>query len=372
MTAHESSNALRRTVARRLSEATAALPLSSLRRLQFVSDVAARSGFRRLVRLLPSRGSWTKADRRAVERVAVALGRLKGVPMKLGQLASYIDSSVPADLRPAFAALESHAQALPYHRIEAAVRKSLGPRASGLLSTMESRPFAVASIGQVHRARIDGELVAVKIRYPGIEQAVRLDFRPAAFGTWAMMGFSGEHGETLIKQVLQHILDECDYAREAERQHAFAACFEEHPVIRVPPTYPDYSTDTVLTAQFVDGLPLDAFLATAPSPQLRRRASLALLDFYVGSIFLLGAYNSDPHPGNYLFCPDGRIAFIDHGSGRTFGNIAGIRALARAVVNNDRVAIREALGTLGLLSADRRVDERPLMHVLMWLFGPML
>ncbi|MEO1336555.1 MAG: AarF/UbiB family protein, partial [Myxococcota bacterium] len=323
MTAQESSNALRRSVVRRLSEATATLPLSSLRRLQYVSDIAARSGFRRLVRFLPTRGSWTKADQRAVEGVAVALGRLKGVPMKLGQLASYVDSSVPAALRPAFAALEANAQALPYHRIEAALRSALGARASDLLETFESKPVAVASIGQVHRAQVDGQPVAVKIRYPGIEQAIRLDFRPAAFGTWATMGVSGEHGELLVRQMLQHILAECDYAREAERQNTFAKCFEEHPVIRVPKVYADYSNDAVITMQFAEGLPLEAFLATHPSPEARARASAALLDFYVGSIFLLGTYNSDPHPGNYLFGLDGRIDVIDHGSGRTFTSDVG-------------------------------------------------
>ncbi len=375
MTLNESSTELRRAVADRLSGATADLPVSAIARLQHASGIAARGGFRRLARVLPGSGSRAQADRRAAERAVSALARLKGVPMKLGQLAGYMDSRIPDELRPAFSALESHAPALPFGRIRAVVERELGPRSSLLLASMDPRPFAVASIGQVHRAKLDGKPVAVKVRYPGIDDAIRFDFRPAALGAQAMNGFRrrGLRGDALLQDVQARILEECDYERESAHQRAFARCFEEHPVIVVPSVDTDFSTAAVLTSCFVEGQHVDGFIRQNPSSRARQRAGLALFDFYVGSLFLMGAYNADPHPGNSVFLTDGRIAVVDHGSARTFGPhaVAPLRELAAAVIADDRPRVRSALDALGVLPAGR-LDDRPVHRVLHWLFEPML
>ena len=375
MTRNESSTELRQAVATRLSGATADLPVSAIARLQHASAIAARGGFRRLARALPGRGSRARADRTAAERAVVALARLKGVPMKLGQLAGYMDSRIPDELRPAFSALETHAPALPFGRIRAVIERELGSRSPLLLASMDPRPFAVASIGQVHRAKLDGKPVAVKIRYPGIADAIRFDFRPAALGAQAMNGFRrrGRRGDALLQDVQARILEECDYERERAHQQAFAQCFEEHPVIVVPTVDPDFSTPAVLTSRLIEGQHVADFIQRNPSLRARERAGLALFDFYVGSLFLMGAYNADPHPGNYAFLADGRIAVMDYGSASTFGaeSILPLRELAAAVLADDRPRVRTALDALGVLPAGR-LDDRPVHRVLHWLFEPML
>lgn len=368
----KSSNDLRRRTSRRLSDSTAEVPVSSTVRLQHATEIAAQGGLRRLAHLLPSSRARSVADRKAAERVILSLGRLKGVPMKLGQLAGYVDSRIPDDLRPAFSALEDQAPALPFDQVRSVLKKQLGRKAKDLLYAMESKPIAVASIGQVHRAELDGAAVAVKIRHPGVEQTIEQDFRPLAVGSQAVASFrrKGQRGQAFINAVVARIAEECRYEREAERQQAFGRAFADHPVIEVPAVYPDHSTDAVLTTAFVDGEYLDAFLARRPSAEARRRAGIALVDFYVGALFVVGAYNADPHPGNYAFRPSGHIAVFDYGSGRAFDPQAlpAMRALAAAALNDDRKRMRQALDELGLLGARRRVDEVPLYRVLLWFF----
>ena len=372
MTDNDSSADLRQAVAHRLSESTASLPLSTLTRLQHASDIAAQGGFRRLIRFLPGEAG-AREDRRAAERVAFALGRLRGVPMKIGQLAGYFDSSIPRPLRQAFAALHTQAPAMSKRQVRSIVAGELGPRAERLTSTIGERPFGAGAVGQVHRAEIDGVPVAVKVRYPGIERAIRIDFRPAALGTRTLMGFSGRRGDTVVQQVMQRVLEEASYTNEAARQTAFAEWFEEHPAIDVPTVFPEYSSDAVLTTRLAMGQHLDAYLATDPGPEARRRAGVALFEFYVAPLFMFGAYNSDPHPGNYVFSSDGNVTVVDHGSGRSFGQSAvdRVRALARAALSDDQRAVIEALQTLRLLPEVRRRDERTVRQVVQWLFAPL-
>ena len=371
MTREESSADLRQTVARRLSESTATLPMSALTRLQHASDIATQGGFRRFVRLFPGEAA-AREDRRAAERIALALGRLRGVPMKLGQLAGYFDSSIPEHLRPAFAALQTQAPAMSIRQVKSILAGELGSRAERLTASIDDRPFAAGAIGQVHRAMLDGAPVAVKVRYPGIERAIRVDFRPAAFGTRALMGFSGRRGGTVVREVMARLLEESAYASEAARQASFARRFASHPVIGVPAVHAEYSSDAVLTTDLVDGLHLHDYLATDPSAEARRRAGIALFEFYVAPLFMAGEYNSDPHPGNYLFSADGRITVVDHGSGRSFGDgaVDAIRGLARSALADEQRGATEALRALGLFSADRRADERTARQVLAWLFAP--
>ena len=373
MTVNESSTDMRRAMVRRLSGSTAELPLSSITRLQQASNIAAQGGFRRVVRAIPGRSPRSDADRWAAERIVLSLGRLKGVPMKLGQLAGYMDSSIPEHLRPIFSALETQAQPVPFEPIRAAIAGQLGSKAQRLLEVFERQPVTVGAFGQVHRAELDGVPVVVKVRYPNIEKAIQIDFKQAAFGARAMTLFRrrGRRGDALVRGVQARLNDECAFGLEAERQIMLAKGFEEHPAVAIPPVFSDYSSDAVVTSRAAEGLHLDDYLATRPSEEERQRVGLALFDFYVGSPFVLGAYNTDPHAGSYLFSGDGRVTIVDHGAGRMLSDEAvdNLRALARATLLDDRRGIRSALASA--VSDGRRADEQPLHRVLSWLVAPM-
>lgn len=290
-------------------------------------------------------------DPDAVARLVLSLGELKGLAMKAGQILSYIDVSLPPETQRLLALLQTRAQPTPWPALERILRADLGPEAPSVLAQLDRVPVATASIGQVHRARRpDGAPVAVKIRHPGIDDAIRADFRAAAVGKLMGSLFApGADVRQMIGEAEARFLEECDYALEASRQRHFRACYAGHPRVDVPALYEPWCGPRVLTSDWVDGVDLPAWLATGPSPAEREAIGLALYDFYVGALYRHGLFNADPHPGNLLFQPSGRIAVLDHGCARAFlpDTVHALATLSRAVRDDAPAAMRDALVALG-------------------------
>jgi len=352
-----------------LKSTSSEVPTSRLGRLRKMGATTLASG-KLAFGKLRKRGP----DLAAAERMVAAIGELKGVAMKMGQLLSYIDTGLSPEVRSALSALQTHAQPMPFDRVQRIVHRELGSRATALLETMSDEPLAVASIGQVHRARLpDGTLVAVKVQYPGIEEAITNDFGPAAVGG-AVVSFFLPAAKPFIAHARARFLEECDYTLEARRQQRFAELFADHPVIRVPEVHGDYSTARVLTTTFVDGAHLDEYLATSPAQEERDRFGAALFDLYFGALFEHGIYNCDPHPGNYLFCPDGGLVALDFGCARQFERrfVAELAALTLAVRSDDPSLMHRALDGIGLLATAQRYDRDAARELLRALYGPIL
>src|SRR5262249_24944927 len=128
----------------------------------------------------------------------------------------------------------------------------------------------------------DGRLVAVKVRYPEIDQALAADLRPAAAGARiASIVYPGAAIEPMISELRARFLEECDYLHEARMQTRFRELFREHPTIVVPEVHPRFSTGRVLTMEWIEGRDLQSFLATHPSQSARDRVGEALLEFYI-------------------------------------------------------------------------------------------
>jgi predicted unusual protein kinase regulating ubiquinone biosynthesis (AarF/ABC1/UbiB family) len=239
---------------------------------------------------------------------------------------------------------------------------------------MDPTPVSAASIGQVHRARLpEGRAVAVKVRYPQIDQALAADLRPAAVGARiAAIVYPGAAIEPMIGELRARFLEECDYLREARMQTRFGELFREHPTILIPEVHPRFSSRRVLTTAWVEGRDLESFLATSPSQSTRDRVGEALLEFYVGTLYRHGLYNCDPHPGNYLFLSDGRVAMLDYGCTREFDRalVRNLAALTRAVQINDRPELEATFRKLGLLGS--RSDFGTARSLMRSFYGPML
>jgi predicted unusual protein kinase regulating ubiquinone biosynthesis (AarF/ABC1/UbiB family) len=241
---------------------------------------------------------------------------------------------------------------------------------------MESEPVSAASIGQVHRARLpDGTDVAVKVQYPEIAKAIESDFGPAAVGTrMASVFYPSARIDDFVKEARERFLEECDYQHEAHCQQQFAQIYRDHPLLVVPMVHEAYCARRVLTTSFVDGLAFDAFLATDPPADTRNRIGEALFEFYLGSLFLHQIYNCDPHPGNYLFMSDGRVAMLDHGCTRQFETsfVAKLVNLTRAVHSDDRDEIHLALVDLKMVREGKAYDYETIRGFLHSFYGPML
>ncbi|HEX2849539.1 MAG TPA: AarF/ABC1/UbiB kinase family protein [Acidimicrobiales bacterium] len=255
---------------------------------------------------------------RTAAEVTSALGNMKGALMKLGQMASYLDDGLPQPVREALASLQQDAPPMSPALSAEVVERELGLAPRDLFEEWDEVPIAAASIGQVHRAITrDGRPVAVKVQYPGVDEAIRadLDNSDLLFSILGMV-FPGLDPGPIIEEVRDRVGEEVDYRAEAENQRLFAAYYEGHPFIAVPHVVDELSTGHVLTTELATGRRM-ADLAEWTQHE-RDLAGEAIFRFVFRSLYRIHAFNGDPHPGNYLFRPGGHVTFLDFGLVKRF------------------------------------------------------
>jgi len=287
------------------------------------------------------------------ERLVRELGGLKGLVMKVGQIASYMPGAMPPEAQRVLARLQAASTAMSWERVGEVLAAELGDRG---FDAIDPEPFAAASIGQVHRARLAGRELAVKIQYPGIEDAIAADLRTIRKVSWlASVGSAIDSGEVL-DELAARTLEECDYEREAANQRLFRALWADQPDVRVPDIVASRSTRRVLTAELVRGEPLGAFAARAPQ-DLRDRAGATVFRAAFHTFFHRAVFNADPHPGNYLFADD-HVTFLDFGCIRRFdaAEIDLWKSIARSVLDDDRATFRRLFLEAGFVPSPRKFD----------------
>jgi predicted unusual protein kinase regulating ubiquinone biosynthesis (AarF/ABC1/UbiB family) len=297
---------------------------------------------------------------RTAEQVAEALGGMKGAFMKLGQMASYLDVGLPDHVRSALTSLQQDAPPMSAELAAGVIERELGAPPDRLFAEWDPRPLASASIGQVHRAITrDGQAVAVKVQYPGVDEAIASDLEAAGLVFGAMgLALSGFEPEPLVAEIRTRVLEELDYAREARNQQLFADSYRGHPFIHVPDVVTELSTPRVLTTELAEGVRFDV-MATWSQAE-RDLAAEAIYRFVFRSLYRLHAFNGDPHPGNYLFRPGGRVTFLDFGLVKHFTapeiDVFGemIRAM---VIEGDTARYRRIIEQIGLLEPGTPVSD---------------
>lgn len=301
---------------------------------------------------------------RTAEQVAALLGGMKGALMKLGQMASYLDQGLPEPVREALSKLQSDAPPMSHELVEEVVAAELGAPPAELFAEWDDRPLASASIGQVHRAvTTDGRQVAVKVQYPGVDRAVAADLENTdlLFNVMSML-FPGMDPKPIVAELRDRLLEELDYRIEADHQRLFAAYYRGHPFIHVPEVVDELSGARVLTTELAEGA---RFAEVVEWPDVERQlAAETLYRFAFGSIYGLRAFNGDPHPGNYLFRPGGRVTFLDFGLCKRFSDeeVKDFEEMIRAMVlDRDPRAYQRVLERIGILPPGFQVSEEDLV-----------
>jgi predicted unusual protein kinase regulating ubiquinone biosynthesis (AarF/ABC1/UbiB family) len=177
-----------------------------------------------------------------------------------------------------------------------------------------------------------------------------------------------------VNEARSRFIEECNYVHEAHYQEVFGRIYADHPVLFVPAVLPEYCAHRVLTTEFAFGDSFEDFLATNPSQDRRNAVGEALFEFYIGSLFRHNIYNCDPHPGNYLFCDNGRVAMLDHGCTRQFepAFVASLAFLTKAVHRDEEALIRKALLRLKIVRPNKKYDYAVIRGFLRSFYGPML
>jgi predicted unusual protein kinase regulating ubiquinone biosynthesis (AarF/ABC1/UbiB family) len=290
-------------------------------------------------------------------QVAEELGHMKGALMKLGQMASYLDEGLPEPLRQALAQLRSDAPPMSADLAAGVVERELGGPPERVFLEWDPTPLAAASIGQVHRAiALDPvthreRAVAVKVQYPGVDEAIAADLGNAnLLGAVLKQGFGGLDPTEMVEEIRVRLTEELDYALEARNQHAFAEYYRGHPLIHVPDVVPALSTRRVLTTELVDGEPWSSLLTW--DQRERDLAGETIFRFVFRSLYRMRAFNGDPHPGNYLFHGDGRVTFLDFGLVKHFTpeEMGTFAAMVRAMaLDHDPAEFRRLVERAGML-----------------------
>jgi predicted unusual protein kinase regulating ubiquinone biosynthesis (AarF/ABC1/UbiB family) len=299
--------------------------------------------------------------RKTAEQLVDMLGEMKGAAMKVGQLASFYEFAAPgeylATYRDALTMLQNSAPPMKPEASRRVIEEEFGAPVEEVFVDFEDEPVAAASIGQVHRAKLPtGETVAVKVQYPGVDEAVRADLRNVA----AMMKIAVAIAPNLdpkevATEVRERVTEELDYRREATNQATFAEMYASHPFIVVPQVYLDYCRTRVITQEFIDGEP---FLSAEKwdQPDKDRLAEI-LFRFFYGSLNRFRLFSADPHPGNYLLLGREKVAFLDFGLVRAIdpGTHELLLELTQALIADDIERGRAAMEGLGILH--RRTPE---------------
>lgn len=252
----------------------------------------------------------------ADDLVAVA-GSMKGAAQKLGQLLSVVDVGITsASARDEFTArlapLFDNAPRVPDATMHTALERALGSRRARIVS-IDAGAVASASIGQVYRGRLDdGRTVAIKIQYPDIASKVRADLKNLQLVTkLASKKMPASNTQAIVAEVQRQMIKEVDYRTELAHHQRIFDAFRGHPAWRIPEPIAELCTEQVLVTEYLDGVPFDS-LGGEDQP-VRDRVGEAIYRFYCGEMYRTGFFCADPHPGNIMLLPDGRVGFVDFG-----------------------------------------------------------
>jgi predicted unusual protein kinase regulating ubiquinone biosynthesis (AarF/ABC1/UbiB family) len=316
---------------------------------------------------------------KSAEQVAETLGNMKGVLMKLGQMASFVNEGFPEDLRAQLAVLQADAPPMSADLAAGVVETELGAAPTTIFAEWDPKPLAAASIGQVHRARLhDGRAVAVKVQYPGVEKAIRADLDNTALLTSMLrMVFKGLEIGPFVAELRDRVGEELDYRLEASRQRRFREIFEGHPTIVVPRVIDEFSTGRVLTTELSEGV---RFADTVDWSQADRDlAGETIYRFVFRSFNRHLLFNGDPHPGNYLFERGGplgvRVVFLDFGLVKQFtrDEMDTFWTMIRnQVTDRDPVQYRKTVEQAGLLVPGAPYSTEMLMEYFGYFYHPVL
>lgn len=271
------------------------------------------------------RGNEDEQQRRRGDRVVATIDSLvdqlavmRGAAMKAGQVLSTIEfpglePDQSAHLQARLASLRDNVPAVDWKDMRGVIAREWGTEPEQVLESIEPESAAAASIGQVYPGRTrDGRDVAIKVQYPGIAEAVESDMRNLRMLSPLLRRLMpGLDVREVLDELAPRITEECDYELEAANHRRLARFWRRHPFVRVPDVDTSLSRRRVLVTDWVHGVDFEG-VAERPEPVRDRFAEIVYRFFYATAAELHVALG-DPHPGNYLLCDDGRVAFFDFG-----------------------------------------------------------
>jgi ubiquinone biosynthesis protein len=330
------------------------------RRAAYVGRVARRSGLRRVLAEIGVRGN-RPATREGAREFRRGLEELGTTFIKLGQLLSSRPDLLPDPYVEELSHLVDAVAPVPFVDVQAIVLAELG---DGVFESIDPEPLATASIAQTHRALLkSGRDVVVKVRRPGIVEQVDLDLSLLR-STAALLGRLETarllQVEALADELEVHLRQELDFVEEAHNTELVGRRVEQYDRIFVPGVIRPYVTERVLVLEYVEGEKVGA--QHALPPDVARELARQFFSAYVNQVVVEGVYHADPHAGNVLLTPGGRLALLDFGLlGRLDDDTRrGLSLLLLALAQNRADDVADLI--IGLSLTDVRSDQPAFVH----------
>ncbi|KAL5229470.1 hypothetical protein ABZP36_028246 [Zizania latifolia] len=333
-------------------------------------EVVSKIGTFGLNLVLDERRGASSAMRRArAIELRTILTRLGPTFVKIGQGLSTRPDLCPPEYLEELSELQDSLPTFPDEQAFACIERELGFPLDSIYSSISPSPIAAASLGQVYKARLkySGKLVAVKVQRPGIEDIIGLDFyllRGLGFLINKYVDFISSDVVALMDEFARRVYQELNYVQEGQNARRFKKLYADKQDVLVPDIFWDYTSSKVLTMEWIEGTKLNQQAAI-------EKQGLKVLDLVnigiqcsLRQLLEYGYFHADPHPGNILATPEGKLAFLDFGMMSETPEVARVAIIGHVVhmVNRDYEAMARDYYALDFLEPD--VDVSPIVPAL--------
>lgn len=293
------------------------------------------------------------------EDIYDGLKSLKGSALKVAQMLSMDKSFLPQAYVEKFSLSQFSVPPLSAPLVLKTFKNNFGSSPYEIFDKFDVNSLNAASIGQVHKAEKDGKKLAVKIQYPGVANSISSDLalvKPIAI---RMFNLKGEDSDKYFKEVEDKLIEETNYLLELKQsQEIVKACSKIHNLI-FPTYYPKYSSEKIITMDWMAGIHLSEFAATNTDQKIADTLGQALWDFYMYQIHVLKKVHADPHPGNFLINQENQLIAIDFGCMKQIPDefyIPYFELINKDVIDNKKL-FSDKLFELEILREDDSEDE---------------
>ena len=247
------------------------------------------------------------------EDIYDGLKQMKGSALKVAQMLSMEKSILPRAYVEKFSLSQFSVPPLSAPLVIKTFKSYFGKAPSEIFDVFNPESINAASIGQVHKAELEGKKLAVKIQYPGVAQSISSDLalvKPIAI---KMFNIKGKDSDKYFQEVENKLVEETDYINEVKQSKEIALACSHLPNLRFPEYYEQWSSDRIITMDWMTGKHLSEFTAVNTNQETSNIIGQALWDFYMYQMHVIKKVHADPHPGNFLVSEDGKLIVLDFG-----------------------------------------------------------
>lgn len=294
------------------------IPISKVERATNLVQTGAKVGVNYL-KYYGSKLTTTEGEARAklnednAEDIYDGLKKLKGSALKVAQMLSMEKSIMPQAYVEKFSLSQFSVPPLSPALVLRTFKKYFGKTPQEVFDRFDATSVNAASIGQVHKAFKNGKELAVKIQYPGVANSIGSDLalvKPIAI---KMFNIRGKDSDKYFKEVENKLMEETNYHQEIEQSLEIARSCGHIPNLKFPDYYPEFSSEKILTMDWMHGEHLSEFVSHANNQEDLDKIGQALWDFYMYQIHVLKKVHADPHPGNFLVSDQKDLIALDFG-----------------------------------------------------------